>query len=374
MGQDPGVIKATSASAAEAESSAGTALKSAVISGGSSGPASLQSTEQSAVLPPSENQRAADPKLSADSQPLAAKNDHDAKAAPAGENAAADASKAKEATGAGPEPQRADRAAVPGRMAPAPDQGPAGRREAASVKPSASSAPEPMVAKMSESQIQNAAGSEPLSKVLQEAQLLKDAGGKTASGALEETAGKVIKVEAGANDNGLLNSSGPNLHKAAEPAAVQKEIEAGQSGLRNQTLDQIVHRAAIHLRNGQHEAQIDLKPDFLGHIRMQVISDNHQVTVKILAEHGAVKDLIESNIHQLKADLQQQGLAVDKLEVTVSRDADDSGNDKNKFAQSKARPGNGGHQNEDPPAENKQRKTGERLRTAAGITTVDYFA
>jgi flagellar hook-length control protein FliK len=107
---------------------------------------------------------------------------------------------------------------------------------------------------------------------------------------------------------------------------------------------------------------------------MQVISENHLVTVKILAQHGFVKDMIESNVHQLKADLQQQGLEVDKLEVSVSRDSEDSGNFKDKFAQSKARQSHAGHQNEDQPAREKQRQTAEPVRNAEDGTTVDYFA
>lgn len=374
-GEEAAVAKAAPATAAEAESSGGMALKSPMINDGSPGRASLQSTEPSAVPSQSKNRSAEDPKLATDSQPGAAKNDDGPKAAAAVENAAAAAaSKTKTAMAAGGWPQRGDHAAMPGRMAAASDQNQASLPEAESVKPKASSGSNPAAVKGSESQIQSAAAPESPAQALQEIQPAKDGGLKAASGAGEETVNKVIKVEAGAGDNGLLNSSGPNLQKAAEPAAVQKEIEAGQSQLRNQTLDQIVRKGAIHLRNGQHEARIDLKPDFLGHIRMQVISANHQVTVKILAEHGFVKDMIEGNLHQLKADLQQQGLAVDKLEVTVSRDADDSGNDKNKFAQSRARPGTADQQREEHSAEHKKRKFDRRAPTSAGMMTVDYFA
>jgi flagellar hook-length control protein FliK len=164
------------------------------------------------------------------------------------------------------------------------------------------------------------------------------------------------------------------MEKAAESASAPPESESGQSRLRNPTLDQIVHRAAILLRNGQYEARIDLKPDFFGHIRMQVISENQQVTVKILAEHGFVKDMIESNVHQLKADLQQHGLAVDKLEVTVSRDPEDPGHSREKLAQSKTRQGNAGHPNEDRPTGGQQTDSRRWRPTAPGIGSVDYFA
>jgi len=277
------------------------------------------------------------------------------------------------------DPRTTNRAEVSRRMATTPDMdqqaSTANMRDNLSIKSSASSAPGPAVVKMTENQIQSTSGEEPLSKVFQEAQPVKEGAVKVASGASEETVSKVIKTEAGTNDNGLLNSTGHNTEKAAESASLPKETEASQSSLRNQTVDQIVRKAAIHLRNGQHEARIDLKPDFLGHIRMQVISENHQVTVRIMAEHGFVKDMIESNVHQLKADLQQQGIEVDKLEVSVSRDSEDSGNSREKLAQSRAKQGNADRQNQDRPTEEEQRKdTRQPPGTADGARTVDYFA
>jgi flagellar hook-length control protein FliK len=164
------------------------------------------------------------------------------------------------------------------------------------------------------------------------------------------------------------------MEKTVEAAPSPKETESGQWILRNQIKDQIIRKAAIHLRTGQHEAIIDLKSDFLGHIRMQVISENQQVTVKILAEHGFVKDMIESNLHQLKADLQQQGLEVDKLEVTVSFDSEDSGSSKEKFARWRAGQGNADHQKNDDWKDKQQKDIRQPPRTADNAATVDYFA
>ena len=155
----------------------------------------------------------------------------------------------------------------------------------------------------------------------------------------EEAAAKIIKTEVGGNDTGLLNSQNLPLEKPTESVSLPKEADSDRNALKTQTMDQIVQKAAIHLKNGQHEARIDLKPEYLGHIRMQVTSENHQVTVKIMAEHGFVKDMIENNAHQLKADLQQQGLHIDKLEVTVSRDSDDSGSPKERLPGMRARQG-----------------------------------
>jgi flagellar hook-length control protein FliK len=103
--------------------------------------------------------------------------------------------------------------------------------------------------------------------------------------------------------------------------------EAGETHhpkeLRAETLIQIVDKAVFRLRNGQSEVRIDLKPDSLGHVRLQIVTENHQVTLRITAESHAAKNLIDSGIGQLKADLQAQGLRVDELEVSVANEFND---------------------------------------------------
>jgi len=377
-GQGAEGMMPSGAIAAEVGAGVETSVNSLAANGNPPGTASPQTAENSSVLSPADNRSEADPKLTAESQPPGSNSDPDPKSAPETQSADAAASKIKVPMDFGNDPQAANRTLASGSMAatPEPDQQAAAgnMRDNQSVKSSASAGPDPSVVQKSESQIQSSSGGEPLSKILQEAQLVKEGVVKVESGSSEESVSKVLKTDAGTNDNGLLNSSGHNMEKAADSAAIQKNTEAGQGDLRNQTMDQIVRKAAFFLRNGQHEARIELKPDFLGNIRMQVISDNHLVTVKILAQHGFVKDMIESNVHQLKADLQQQGLEVNKLEVSVSRDSEDSGNFKDKFAQSKARQNPAGHRDEDHPARENQRETARPARTAQGWATVDYFA
>jgi flagellar hook-length control protein FliK len=221
---------------------------------------------------------------------------------------------------------------------------------------------------------QASAGDEPVSKLLHEAQALKEGEAKISRGMNEETGGKVIKAETVANDTVLPNFQSYPTDKAADTAALSRESDSDRNGLKAQTLDQIVQKAAIHLKDGQNEARIDLKPEYLGHIRMQIISENHHVTVKIMAEHGFVKDMIENNAHQLKADLQQQGLNIDKLEVTVSRDSDGSGHPRERLAGMRNRQdapdtGRNGHTGQDLPQDRRQWR-----RPIGGAGSVDYFA
>jgi flagellar hook-length control protein FliK len=216
--------------------------------------------------------------------------------------------------------------------------------------------------------------SSPISKMIHDAQLAKENHMKMNAAMIDELGEKVTKVDAATNDNGLLNSQNQTTEKAFEAASFSKQTEVSHDNLRTQTLDQIVKRAVIHLKNGQHEAKIDLKPDFLGHVRMQVTTVDQQVTVKILTEFSIVKDMIENNIHQLKADLQQQGLNVDKLEVSVSHDSDKYEDTRQKADQAKNRSRNLDQKTpENQKIETREQTGNSGLRTAGG-STVDYFA
>jgi len=216
--------------------------------------------------------------------------------------------------------------------------------------------------------------SSPVSKMINDTLVAKENHMKMDGTLNDETDFKIANIDTAAKDNGLLNSQNQTTEKAFEATSFSKQTEVGQDNLRTQTLDQIVKRAVIHVKNGQHEAKIDLKPDFLGHVRMQVTTVNHQVTVKILTEFSIVKDMIENNIHQLKADLQQQGLNVDKLEVSVSHDSDKYEDNRQKADREKDRLRNTDHKSPDNTKIERREQTGDSgLRTPGG-STVDYFA
>jgi len=216
--------------------------------------------------------------------------------------------------------------------------------------------------------------SSPVSKLINDAQADKENPLKANTALNGDSGSKVVKIETGTTDSGQLTSQTQTSPKAFEMVSAAKETEAGQSALRNQTMEQIVRRAVVQVRDGQHEARIALKPEFLGHVRMQIITENQQVTVKILTEFGFVKEMIENNIHQLKADLQQQGLEVNKVDVSVSRDADG-----NKHSQQNAdRAKNQQHETDHTGGDNTREKNREPKEhpglTADGLSTVDYFA
>jgi hypothetical protein len=137
-----------------------------------------------------------------------------------------------------------------------------------------------------------------------------------------ETGNKVVQVEADNKDNGFMYAHEKSPERVIKSETEPRAPESTPRHLLSQTLNQIVHKAVLSIKDKLNEVKIDLKPEFLGHIRMQIITENQQVAVKIAAELPFVRSMLESNLSQLKADLQAQGLEIDELEVSVANDSD----------------------------------------------------
>lgn len=166
------------------------------------------------------------------------------------------------------------------------------------------------------------------------------------------------------------------LERPAEVVAAGKEKEPAAAGsARTGLFDQIVQRAVVQVRNDQSEIKIDLKPDFLGNVRMQILTENQQVSVRILTEHPAVRDMLEAGLQQLKSELQNQGLHVDRLEVSVSDDQRQHSRRQAK-PEGSLRPGvvEGISAADRRAAEERLEPVYYRPRRGGGIASIDMFA
>jgi hypothetical protein len=89
-------------------------------------------------------------------------------------------------------------------------------------------------------------------------------------------------------------------------------------------LSDVIEKAYWHQENGRAQARIQIKPAFLGHMHLNVLTDQTKVSVEIRVETHMAREFIEMNLQTLKTDLQESGLEIDRLDVVVDRDADDS--------------------------------------------------
>ena len=160
-----------------------------------------------------------------------------------------------------------------------------------------------------------------VAKPIEESLNLKDAVLKNQMPLAAEVVDKVVQIEGENKDSSLLSGQDQMTDRLTRFETATTASESTGRSLSSQAMQQIVQRAVLSFSNGQNEVRIDLKPEFLGQIRLQIVTDSQQVAVRIIAENPFVKDMLESNLNQLKADLQAQGLKVDELEVSVAHDS-----------------------------------------------------
>ena len=96
-----------------------------------------------------------------------------------------------------------------------------------------------------------------------------------------------------------------------------KDIRAFQQ---KDVLDQVIKKAILELKGNRSEIKIDIKPDHLGNLKIQVINHQQHVVAKIVAENVHVKEILEQNLSHLKSELTQSGIRMDQIDVSVEQD------------------------------------------------------
>ncbi len=159
------------------------------------------------------------------------------------------------------------------------------------------------------------------------------------------------------------------------------ELPSGSKEMETDIVRQIVQRMSLRSDGRQSQMQIRLKPEFLGNLRMDVITENRLVMVRMTAESQSVKEMIEQNIGLLKTELQQQGLQVQKVDVTVSQNNDQWAGGQQQTAFEQAQHRSGQRQGNRRPGGEASGRDGEGIQkrsapeaTQSKTSEVDFFA
>lgn len=107
-----------------------------------------------------------------------------------------------------------------------------------------------------------------------------------------------------------VNQIMTNVEQAVE--AVMPEVDA------ENVIRQIVERAQVVVREDVSSFEMQLNPEHLGRINLSVVAKDGMVTAQIAAENAAVKEVLESQIVTLKENLNNQGIQVEAVEVTIA--------------------------------------------------------
>ncbi len=95
-----------------------------------------------------------------------------------------------------------------------------------------------------------------------------------------------------------------------------REVSATSSKA-DEVLAQIVRHVELLSLNGHTEVRMQLEPQSLGRLSLLMTSDRDTVSVQLRAETPEVRDLVQANLGQLQAALNEHGVKVDRLAVLV---------------------------------------------------------
>ncbi len=116
--------------------------------------------------------------------------------------------------------------------------------------------------------------------------------------------------------NGMTVTTFDNINKALSQVAAKNQIMRNVNTA--DVINQIIEKFKVSIvKENISEIKITLKPDYLGDVALKIVSENGIVSAQFTAENQKVKEIIEANFNNLKNMLDDQGVQVSALSVSV---------------------------------------------------------
>ncbi len=109
-----------------------------------------------------------------------------------------------------------------------------------------------------------------------------------------------------------------NLSKASSTNQVSFNGNMVQVTEIREIANQIIERIRVTIQPEQTSMELQLNPEHLGKVNLSVQSKNGVMTAQFVVQNEVSKEAIESQLHTLKETLNQQGIKVDEIEVTIA--------------------------------------------------------
>lgn len=111
-----------------------------------------------------------------------------------------------------------------------------------------------------------------------------------------------------------------NPTTAIEEALGKTQIPVSQVDV-EKIIQQINDHLKIQIKDGVTQMQMELHPASLGTVNLQIASKNRVITAAFTAQNETVKQALESQVVVLRENLEQAGVKVEAIEVTVESHA-----------------------------------------------------
>ncbi len=88
-------------------------------------------------------------------------------------------------------------------------------------------------------------------------------------------------------------------------------------------ISQIIKKASVTLKNDKSEIVIQLKPETLGKVKLKLSVSKGEVSGRLVVESNEVKNIIQNNLSELQQALEENGLALSSLDISLGNELKD---------------------------------------------------
>ena len=131
-----------------------------------------------------------------------------------------------------------------------------------------------------------------------------------------------FRLEAGIKQI-LSNVSEPSFSEAARGVS-ESERPAARGFLPGYLVEQVGRQIARSLLGGNRVVRLQLRPPELGTVKVEMDIKEHVLRLGMITENSSVKELLLSNAHELRDALVEQGVKLERLDVQINHDSNQS--------------------------------------------------
>ncbi|MDD3149399.1 MAG: flagellar hook-length control protein FliK, partial [Candidatus Gastranaerophilales bacterium] len=135
------------------------------------------------------------------------------------------------------------------------------------------------------------------------------------------TQDKQVQIKVSSNSNQSIQNTQVDTAKIAFEKSVEfdKVLESKQTAQNSPSniLDQVMKKISGEIGANKSQISMILKPENLGKVDINIISEKGILSAEISAENQQVKDALSKGMETLKQTLEQQGVNVDNITIKV---------------------------------------------------------
>jgi flagellar hook-length control protein FliK len=152
--------------------------------------------------------------------------------------------------------------------------------------------------------------------------LLKEAAGQPASSDSGESQTAIDKGHSSLFDSALASAGAGKPEAAGEMSplqgtAHQVRSDAGSLNQEVRVLDQVLNQLPLNRMSERNRVIIRLHPEELGEVKLDLVMDKDQLKAHLVTQTQQVQNILEKHLPRLQEALQNQGVKLDQIQVSV---------------------------------------------------------